>query len=88
MEAYSDHSNIPQLYHHQVRPSIKPGRKQSGKAHSLLFIVMIGYIAKIINDCNSNKEMCGIKESSEHVHVQSMEAYSDHSKIPELYQHQ
>eukprot|EP00972_Heterocapsa_arctica_P027287 4010817-Heterocapsa_arctica.AAC.1 len=87
MEAYSDHSNIPELYQHQVRPSIKPGRKISGKAHTLLFSVMIGYIGKIINDCNSNK-MCGKKESSDNLHFQHMEAYSDHSNIPELYQHQ
>eukprot|EP00972_Heterocapsa_arctica_P080928 11926935-Heterocapsa_arctica.AAC.1 len=62
MEAYSDHSDIPELYQHQVRPSIKPGQTRSGKAHVLLFMVMIGYIGRIINDCNSNKEICGKKE--------------------------
>eukprot|EP00972_Heterocapsa_arctica_P034289 5050818-Heterocapsa_arctica.AAC.1 len=48
MEADSDHSDIPELYEHQVKP---------GK-----LIVMIGYIVKIINDCNSNKEICGKTE--------------------------
>eukprot|EP00972_Heterocapsa_arctica_P098431 14525052-Heterocapsa_arctica.AAC.1 len=65
MEAYSDHSKIPELYQHKVRPSIKPGRKRSGKAHNLLVIVMIGYIGKITNECISNKEMCGMKKCSE-----------------------
>eukprot|EP00972_Heterocapsa_arctica_P019198 2832416-Heterocapsa_arctica.AAC.1 len=39
MEAYSDHSNnitTHELYLHQIRPSIEPGGKRSGKAHHLL----------------------------------------------------
>eukprot|EP00972_Heterocapsa_arctica_P086823 12798286-Heterocapsa_arctica.AAC.1 len=74
MEAYSDHSDIPELYQNQVKPG-KP-------------MVMIGYIGNIINDCISNKEICGKKERYGQLHFQSMGAYSDHSKIPELYQHQ
>eukprot|EP00972_Heterocapsa_arctica_P010653 1563413-Heterocapsa_arctica.AAC.1 len=51
-------------------------------------MVMNCYAGTIINDCNSNIERCGEKESYEHLHFQSMEAYSDHRTIPELYQYQ
>eukprot|EP00972_Heterocapsa_arctica_P113555 16437704-Heterocapsa_arctica.AAC.1 len=66
MEAYSDHNNISELYHHQVRPSKKLGKTRGGKAHNLLFMVMICYTGNIINDCDSNTERCGKKGSYEH----------------------
>eukprot|EP00972_Heterocapsa_arctica_P081578 12025963-Heterocapsa_arctica.AAC.1 len=62
MEAYSDHTNIPELYQHQVRPSIKLGKTCGGKAKHLRFMFMICYTGMTINGCNPNTERLGKKD--------------------------